>query len=81
MKILEEQQFDLVLLDLTMPEMDGLQTFQKIHQSYPELKVVLCSGYREQEATRDFPTGQLHGFLQKPYGVKKIKRALQQFFH
>ncbi len=72
--------FDLVLLDLTMPNMDGLQTFKELHQLAPDLKVVLCSGYSKQEATRNFPSGGLHGFLQKPYGVRKIRDALQQYF-
>ena len=82
MEVLQEDRhgFDLVLLDLTMPKMDGLQTFQQIHQQFPTMKVVLCSGYREQEATRNFPSGELHGFLQKPYGVQKMKRVLQGLF-
>ncbi len=71
----------LVLLDLTMPEMDGAETFQAIHQAYPELPVILMSGYTEQEATVLFATG-LAGFLQKPFQsptlLAKVRQTLPQ---
>lgn len=72
-----DDRFDLVLLDLTMPGLDGRQTFERLRQEYPKLKIVLCSGYSKQEATRKFASGELDGFLQKPYGVRKIRSALE----
>jgi CheY-like chemotaxis protein len=69
----------MVLLDLTMPEMDGVETFHAIHQAFPNLPVILMSGYTEQEATVRFTTG-LTGFLQKPFQspalLGKVKQVL-----
>ncbi|MBL7033336.1 MAG: response regulator, partial [Candidatus Delongbacteria bacterium] len=65
-----------VLLDLMMPNMDGEETFREMRQLRPDLKVVLCSGYNEQEATRRFDSSQLAGFIQKPYTMTVLKDKL-----
>ncbi len=57
----------LVLLDMTMPGIDGAETFRLLRQIRPDVKVILSSGYNEQEATRRFAGKGLAGFLQKPY--------------
>jgi PAS domain S-box-containing protein len=70
-----------VLLDLTMPLLDGEQTFRKISLIRPDVKVILSSGYNEQEATQRFAGRGLAGFIQKPYTLEgleeKLKAALQ----
>lgn len=63
-----------VLLDLTMPEMDGLEVFDELRRRDPLAKVVLCSGYNEREATDRF-TG-LAAFLQKPYSLSMLETVL-----
>jgi len=71
----------LVVLDLTMPRMDGVETLHELHQRKPDLPVVLSSGYSEQEAVQRFAGEGLAGFLQKPYGpralVEKVRRSLE----
>ncbi len=69
-----------VLLDLTMPHKDGAQVFREIRQINPDIKVILSSGYNEQDATQQFVGKGLAGFIQKPYVsgdlVKKIKEVM-----
>ena len=57
----------LVILDLTMPDLDGRATLVELRKLRPSLRVVLTSGYSEQEALREFADGTLAGFLQKPF--------------
>ncbi|MBN1434925.1 response regulator, partial [Candidatus Fermentibacterales bacterium] len=57
----------LVLLDMTMPHMSGDEAFLELRRLDPEVKVILCSGYNEKEATRRFAGKGLSGFLQKPF--------------
>ncbi len=57
----------LVILDLTMPDMDGRATLAELRKLRPSLRVVLTSGYSEQDALREFGDGTLAGFLQKPF--------------
>jgi len=65
-----------VLLDLSMPRMDGAATLAALRQIQPEVKVILCSGYDESEATQRFTGQGLAGFLQKPYTLGKLKALL-----
>ena len=64
--------FGLVLLDLTMPELDGEQTFRTLRRIRPGVRVLLSSGYTEQEATSQFAGRGLAGFLQKPYRAAEL---------
>jgi CheY-like chemotaxis protein len=70
-----------VVLDLTMPKMDGLAAFQAMRQIKPDVKMVLVSGYDQNEAARHFAGGGPAGFVQKPYRLQslaaEIRRVLQ----
>ncbi len=57
----------VVLLDMTMPEMGGEETFRELRRVRAEVSVILTSGYNEIEATRRFTSKGLAGFLQKPF--------------
>ena len=56
-----------VLLDLTMPEMDGEEVLRHLQQISPAVKVILSSGFNEAEAIRRFSSNALAGFIQKPW--------------
>lgn len=71
-------QIDCVLLDLTMPVMDGLETFRRIRQIRPDAKVILSSGYIEREATERFFGEGLAGFIQKPYDKNAFRQKLAE---
>ncbi len=70
-------QFDLVLLDLTMPRADGLETFEAIHGIRPEVPIILCSGYSEQSSVNNLVTRGLAGFLQKPYLLDELREIVR----
>ena len=69
-----------VLLDLTMPHKDGAQVFQEIRRIKPEVKVILSSGYNEQDATQEFVGKGLAGFIQKPYVAKELVAKVKEVF-
>ena len=66
-----------VLLDLTMPDMDGATTARALRQIRPDVRVILSSGYTGEEATRQFTERDLAGFLQKPYALKALIAAVR----
>ena len=70
-----------VLLDLTMPHMNGVEAFRALRRINPGVKVVLCSGYNEQDATRRFAGKGLAGFLQKPYDMALLRAKLFKILH
>jgi len=63
----------VVLLDMTMPKMDGSECFCELRRINPDVKVVLSSGYNEEEATSRFTGKGLTGFLQKPYSPDALR--------
>jgi len=67
-----------ILLDLTMPRMDGVNAFRQMKRIRPDVKVILCSGYDEQEATQRFTSEGLAGFIQKPYRLQELKAKIEQ---
>jgi CheY-like chemotaxis protein len=70
-------EIDLVILDLTMPVMSGEETLRRLRAAAPSLPVILSSGFNEREATRRIEEGNLAGFLQKPYSLKRLDECLQ----
>jgi signal transduction histidine kinase/CheY-like chemotaxis protein len=73
--------FLCVLLDLTMPGMDGVATFRQLKRLQPDVKVILFSGYDESEAIRLFTGEGLAGFIQKPFGVQELQSRLESILN
>jgi PAS domain S-box-containing protein len=68
----------LVLLDMTMPRMGGEEAFRELRRIQPNVKVLLTSGYNEQEATNLFTTKGLAGFIRKPFDLKTLVSILRE---
>ncbi|MBF0407710.1 MAG: transporter substrate-binding domain-containing protein [Candidatus Riflebacteria bacterium] len=73
-------EYKCIILDLTMPKMDGTIVFSKVRQIKPDLKVILSSGYNQQEATQRFTGKGLAGFIQKPFQLEALRDILQKVF-
>jgi PAS domain S-box-containing protein len=75
-------EISIVLLDMTMPRMSGEETFRELRKLRPGVKVILTSGYNEQDATDRFAGKGLAGFIQKPYPpsalLAKVRTALEK---
>jgi two-component system cell cycle sensor histidine kinase/response regulator CckA len=69
--------FRFVLLDLTMPQCGGAETFRELRALQPGVPVILMSGYSEQEATAPFAGQGLAGFLQKPFKAAALLQLVR----
>jgi CheY-like chemotaxis protein len=67
---------DVVLMDLTMPHMDGREAFQAIRRICPHMPVILSSGYNEHESVQAFMGRGLAAFLQKPYTLRSLEQTV-----
>jgi CheY-like chemotaxis protein len=64
--------YQLVLLDLTMPFMDGEETFQRLREIRPDVPVVLCTGFIQGERLDRLMSAGLTGYLRKPLAPDEI---------
>lgn len=78
-EVLEQHpgEIDAVLLDMTMPRMGGLETFQELQRRQPGIRVILASGYNEEDAAERFRGHGLAGFLQKPFQMPALSEKLR----
>ncbi|MFC1891292.1 response regulator [Thermodesulfobacteriota bacterium] len=69
---------DLALLDLGMPDMGGDKIFSHLKSTRPDLKVIICSGYRVEGLGQDMLDAGAQAFLQKPFSLEGISEKLKQ---
>jgi len=65
-----------VIMDLTMPEMDGQECFRELMQLNSDLKVIISSGFSEQEVSQKFASSGMAGIIQKPYTLSMLKNTI-----
>lgn len=70
-----ENEIDIVLLDLTMPGMDGHETFRELRRLNDGIPVVIMSGHSEKNLNDEFGVRQF-GFLQKPFRLDDLSKAI-----
>ena len=67
----------VVILDMTMPDLSGGEVFREIRRIRGDAKVLLVSGYNEQDAIDQFALKGLAGFLQKPFSPVELRDKLR----
>ena len=67
-----------VILDLTMPHMDGEECFRELRRIRSDIRVIMSSGYNEQEVSHRFAGKGVAGFIQKPYALKNLREELRR---
>lgn len=76
--LIQELQPDILITDIRMPFMDGLQLTQLVKQSIPDLKVLILSGYDEFEYAKQAIHLGVTDYLLKPISAKKLLEALNK---
>lgn len=73
-----QQEVRLVVLDMTMPHMDGEVCFRELRRLQSNVKVIMTSGYNEQDIINRFVGKGLAGFLQKPYTIADLLPRIRE---
>lgn len=74
---LEDHEADLVLMDLEMPELNGLDCARKMRVHFPEVRVIILSMYEEPELISQFKELGIKGYLLKTSPMEEIQQAIQ----
>jgi len=72
----EKEPIPLVLLDMTMPGMSGLEILQQIRSNFPDVKVIISTGYGEQALGEYFGDCKPDGFVAKPYRYQQLLQSV-----
>ncbi len=75
------KEIDVVVLDLTMPGLDGREVFEELRRIRPDVPVVLATGYSREALEESFPDEQLVSFLRKPYEPEQLLEAIRAASH
>lgn len=74
----KKNEIDLVILDMIMPVMAGKETYRALRKIAPDVKVLLASGYSENDNTREILDEGALGFVQKPFGIQELSKTLSE---
>ena len=69
---------DLITMDITMPEMSGVEAVMEIKKTKPEVKVIMCSAMGQQMMVLDAIKAGAADFIVKPFNNDRIKEALDK---
>ena len=73
---LHREEIGLVLMDLTMPRLDGVQAFERLREICPTVPILLMSGYTEHERVPELVKQGRSGFIHKPFERSMLKQKL-----
>jgi DNA-binding NtrC family response regulator len=75
LRMMEQHPFDVVLLDIRMPGLDGMTVLKTIKQKWPDSEVIIITGYPEVEAAKKAVTLGAYDYLAKPVGPDEVIHA------
>jgi len=70
--------YDAIVLDLSMPEMDGMETLKRLLEDNPDLQVIVLTGYATLEKGVEAMKIGAMDFLEKPAEIKKLMEKIEQ---
>jgi two-component system cell cycle response regulator CpdR len=70
--------YDLVLSDIRMPEMDGIEMARTISRSYPQLKIMFFTGYADQRERAEELDGIVVDVMQKPFALAELRDRVER---
>ena len=80
LRLVESNAYDLILTDLKMPDMDGIEFLAKIKETHPNEKVIMITGYSTTEHAEQAMRSGAYNYIEKPFTpetlVKAVKDAL-----
>jgi len=80
MDLMAQQKVSLVITDLMMPEMDGMELLVQVKDKFPGVRVILITGKRSEKAREDAIAAGADGYITKPFKNIEIARKLEGLF-
>lgn len=78
LQVYEEELPDLVMLDITMPELSGLDALKALRKKHPKAKVIMCSAMGQRAMVLDALQNGAHDFIVKPFDKWKVLDSIKK---
>ena len=76
LELLKGQSFDLVLSDIKMPELDGLSLTARLHETHPDLPVILMTGFPSVESAVEALRAKAEDYIIKPFNINQLFKLI-----
>jgi len=77
LEMVREREYDAVVLDIRMPEMDGIRTLEELRKIDPQVSVIMLTGYGTLQTAQQAMVGGANQYLRKPPDVKELLDAVR----
>ncbi|MEE4256495.1 MAG: sigma-54 dependent transcriptional regulator [Bacteroidales bacterium] len=77
-RILEKNHVDILILDVKLPEMDGLEVLEKVRKMYPEMEVIMISGHGDMNTVIEAMRHGAFDYFRKPFRLAEISHAIER---
>ena len=81
LEMIAKDEYAVIILDIRMPEMDGIQALEKIRQIDPEVAVIMLTGYGTLATAQQAMVGGANQYLRKPPDIEELLEAVRQQAH
>ncbi|MDI6729636.1 MAG: sigma-54 dependent transcriptional regulator [Thermodesulfovibrionales bacterium] len=78
LKLLDEQKFDVVLTDLRMEKVDGMQILRRCHELYPDTEVIMITGYATLESAVNAMKQGAFYYIAKPFKLDEVRKVVRE---
>ena len=76
-RIMEHNHIDILFLDFTLPEMDGILVLKKVKKQFPEIKVIMISGNGNISVVKEAKRNGAAEFINKPFLHNEVQNAIE----
>ncbi len=77
LEILETEEIDVIFLDVKMPDMDGIETFNAIREQKPETRIAMMTGYNDESLKKSGLDSKSTDILRKPINMEDLIAAIE----
>jgi DNA-binding NtrC family response regulator len=77
-RVLENNNIDILILDIKLPEMDGLEVLKRVRKSHPTLEVIMISGHGDMNTVIEAMRYGAFDYFQKPFRLPEINHAIER---
>ena len=72
------EKFDMMITDMMMPGLSGAELAKIVHEKYPQMLIILASGYSEEIARKELAGSSDFYFMSKPYSLGDLHKKVQE---